>query len=31
MRAGELDLQSPRGRASIGLALLAQGVAAKEG
>jgi aminoglycoside phosphotransferase (APT) family kinase protein len=27
MRAGELDLQSPRGRASMGLALLAQGVA----
>jgi len=31
MRAGELDLQSPRGRASMGLALLAHGVAAKEG
>jgi Ser/Thr protein kinase RdoA (MazF antagonist) len=31
MRAGELDLQSPRGRASIGLALLAMGIAAKEG
>jgi len=27
MRAGELDMQSPRGRASMGLALLAQGVA----
>ena len=31
MRAGELDLQSPRGRASMGLALLAEGVAARDG
>jgi hypothetical protein len=26
MRAGELDLNTPRGRASFGLALLAEGV-----
>ncbi|WP_437682552.1 phosphotransferase [Sorangium sp. So ce131] len=31
MRAGHLDPQSPRGRATMGLALLAQGVAGKEG
>jgi len=30
MRAGELDLQSPRGQASMGLALLALGVGAQE-
>jgi aminoglycoside phosphotransferase (APT) family kinase protein len=30
MRAGELALQSPRGRASMGLALLAQGVAVRD-
>jgi Ser/Thr protein kinase RdoA (MazF antagonist) len=30
MRTGELDLQSPRGRASLGLALLAEGLRQKD-